>query len=87
MTDPRPDAAPDVMTIQIAGSPEEPERVLIVSRPDGGRVRVREWSAAGTSGEREMAVDEILALVTRAAGERRRVSEDLHAIRRWLGAR
>jgi hypothetical protein len=87
MTDRHADAAPDVMTIQIAGSPEEPERVLIVSRPADGRAHVREWSAAGSFGEREMAVDEIIAIVTRAIDERRRVSEDVHAIRRWLGAR
>jgi hypothetical protein len=77
-----------VLTIQIAGGRGEPERVLLVARPVGDRVRVREWNAAGTadtSTERDCSIDEVMALVTRAAREHRRVSEDPFTIRRWLG--
>jgi hypothetical protein len=81
-------ASPDVLTIQIQGGEGEPERVLLVDRPVGERVRVREWSSdasADTTEPRDWHVEDVLALVTRAQRSRRWVSEDAPTVRRWLG--
>ena len=83
-------AGPDVLQLQVEGGSGQPERMLIVSRPIGDRVRVREWNSAGTadaSTERDCSIDEIVALVVHANRERRRVSVDLVTIRQWLGVR
>ena len=75
------------LTLQIGGDAGEPERLLLIARPEGGRVRVREWTGAGWGGpprEREYAVAELLAVVAGAARARRRLSEDPRRVRRWL---
>ena len=75
------------LTLQIGGDASEPERLLLISRPEGGRVRVREWTGAGWGGaprEREYAVGELLAAVDGAVRARRRLSEDPARVRRWL---
>lgn len=75
------------LTIQVGGGDGEPERLLIVGRPSGGRVAVREWVGAGFGDpplEREMETRELLAQIERAISQRRKVSEELHRIRDWM---
>ena len=80
------DAASDSLTVQVQGRGREPERVLVLSRPRAGLVEVREF-AVGCDGPRDFTatVDELSDLFERAARKRRRMSEDLYAIRLWLG--
>ena len=83
--------APDTLTVQVQGGGEEPERVLVLSRPRDGRVAVREFAiGAGDEGgptEYSCSPDAVLAVIERATRERRRVSEDVQTIRRWLEGR
>jgi hypothetical protein len=71
----------------VQGGGGEPERIFVLSRPRGGEVDVREFAVGGPDGglsEYTCTTHEVLATVERALRERRRVSEDLYAIRRWL---
>ena len=83
---PSGDAAADSLTVQVQGGGREPERVLVLSRPREGLVEVREF-AVGCTAPRDFTatVDELYDLFERAARKRRRISEDLYAIRLWLG--
>ena len=77
----------DTLTVQLEGGRGSPERVLVLSRPHDGMVDVREFALGGDDGGRReytCAVDDVLALVERAVRRRRRVSEDLPTVRRWL---
>ena len=77
----------DELTVQVTASDGEPERLLKISRPRQGLVRVREWTSDGWGqppAEREMAADALLRALEEASRRRRRVSEELHRIRRWL---
>ena len=95
MPTPTPGAAPagdqpaHELTVHIGGGPGEPERLLRISRPEHGLVRVTErngtdWSSAV---ERVMAAEVLLRAVEEAAQQRRRLSEELYAVRRWLTSR
>jgi hypothetical protein len=88
MTEPRvpsfgdPD---DTLTVQVQGAGREPERVLTLSRPRGGVVEVREFSVVGAAPrDYTTAAADLLDQLERAARARRRLSEDLYTIRRWL---
>jgi hypothetical protein len=75
----------DTLTVQVQGAGREPERVLTLSRPRGGVVEVREFAVGGPA-PRDYRVDagELLDQLEQAARARRRLSEDLYTIRRWL---
>ena len=81
----------DELPVLITGPASEPERLMLVGRPDGGRVRIREWSGADWSAppaERELRCEELTEVVERAVRAGRRVNQSPHAVRRWLdGAR
>ena len=85
--------APDesgMLTVLVGAGAGEPERLYMIGRPAGGRVRVREWSTATwnqPAQEREMAVSELWSALERAHGARRRLSEELPRIRHWLDGR
>ena len=77
----------DTLTVQLEGGRGSPERVLILSKPHDGLVDVREFTLGGEEGGRReytCAVGDVLAVVERAVRGRRRVSEDLPTVRRWL---
>ena len=77
----------DVLTVQVGGGQGEPERLLHVSRPVGGLVRVREWTSEGWGApptERELSADALLNALERAAQQRRRLSQEIYRIRQWL---
>ena len=78
------------ISIQVQGGRGEPERLLVLSRVRDGRVEVREFrfGAEDEDGPREYSerADVVLGRLERAHHERRRLSEDMHSIRRWLGA-
>lgn len=85
----RPDegGSPDELTVQMGGGHGEPERLLHLSRPVDGLVRVREWTSDNwnvPATEREMPAEVLLRAFEEAARQRRRLSEDLYAIRLWL---
>ena len=74
------------LTVQVAGGDGEPERLLRISRPRNGLVRVRELSSDdwGRGDERELSAEALLRALEEAARQRRRLSEDLYRIRLWL---
>ena len=54
--------APEELPVFIMGPGADPERLILLGRPEAGRVRVREWSGADWSAppvEREVACGEI----------------------------
>jgi hypothetical protein len=88
-----PDAAPGgrpaTLTVQIqgGGAPDgapEPETVLVLDPPAGGRVRVREYPSPGAPVAYEAGAADVLARVEGAARAGRRVGAELLAVRRWL---
>ena len=76
----------DELVVQVGGGAGEPERLLHISRPVQGLVRVREWTSDdwNTPLERELSADALLRAIEEAARQRRRLSEELYRIRRWL---
>jgi|GEM_PF-1766450 len=90
---PRPDTTggsgeqEEMLTVQVGAGAGEPERLLHLSRPVDGMVRVREWTGESWNTpavEREMPAEVLLHAFEEAARERRRLSEALYAIRLWL---
>lgn len=82
-----PEAGPDELGVLISAGAGEPDRLLMLARPTAGRVRVREWSTHNWSSapdERELSVQDALAIFQRAAEARRRMSAALPEIRAWL---
>ena len=79
------------LTVLVGAGAGEPERLYVICRPTGGRVVVREWSTRTwnrPAEERELDVEELRAELERAWKERRRISEEMPTVRRWLdGAR
>ena len=76
------------LPVLITGPGTEPERLILVGRPAGGRVRVREWSGADWSAppiEREAACAEISDAVDRAVRAGRHVNQLPQVVRDWLG--
>ena len=76
------------LSVQIEGTRQEAERVLVLSRPHNGVVEAREF-AVGCTAPRELTfgVDEAYRIFERAQRDRRRIGHDLYAIRLWLGIR
>jgi hypothetical protein len=84
-----PPPAPDELVLQVGGGAGEPERLLHISRPVDGLVRVREWTSESWNTpplERELSARALLRAIEEAARQRRRVSEELYRVREWLGA-
>lgn len=78
----------DELPILIAGDAERPERLVLLSRPDGGRVSVREWTSSDWSrppAARTMESRELLAELEQAIRQGRRVNQEIYAVRHWLG--
>ncbi len=78
----------DHLVVQVDRAGDEPEYMLIISRPVDGRVRVREWSPANWGAEapeRELPADAVYSRIERAYRQRRRVSVDMYRVRTWLG--
>jgi hypothetical protein len=91
-----PDGTRETLTVQIAGGPNrtpgaagalEPDTVLVLDRPAGGRVAVREFPSPGAPIAYDARVDDVLARVEGAARAGRRVSAELYAVRQWLAGR
>lgn len=81
------DADEPTLTVQVEGTEREGVRLYVMSRPRGGRVRVREWRGEDWSAgplEREMDARSLLTEFQRAHDDRRRMSEELYRIRLWL---
>jgi hypothetical protein len=90
VSDPAPAGFGDeeFLTLRIGGSESQPERLLLVGRPVGGKVRVREWTTTtlNTAGANyEIDAAEMLADIQRASDARLPVSEEMYRVRRWLG--
>ena len=80
----------DTLVVQIAGLEGHPPSILELQRPEGGRVRVREWADGAwtlPARESEPSCEELLARFDRARKEGRHLSEDTLLIRGWLEGR
>ena len=83
-------AAPAELGVLISAGAGEPDRLLIMSRPHDGRVRVREWSIHNWSSapdESEIPVADVLAIFQSAYDARRRMSVSIKGIEAWLAGR
>lgn len=81
---------PDELGVLVAAGGGESERLVMLGKPAGGRVHVREWSSHNWSGppeERDAPVADVLAQLQRAYDARRRMSAGLAQIRAWLDGR
>ena len=77
----------DELTLQVGAGAGEPERLLHISRPVDGLVRVREWTSDAWNVppvERELAAAALLRALETAARQRRRLSQELYRVRQWL---
>jgi hypothetical protein len=77
----------EALSVQVQGGDGEPEKLFVLSRPRDGVVEVRELrfgAEHGTPAEYSASAAELYDAFVRAQRERRRVSEDLNRIRRWL---
>ena len=82
-----PEPPADELVVQVGGGRDEPERLLHVSRPKDGLVRVREWTSEGWNLpplERELSARALLEALEDAARRRRRLSQELARVRQWL---
>jgi hypothetical protein len=81
------DATNEFLTLHVAGGQGEPERLLLVGRPDNGRVRVREWTSRSWNSEGEdyeIDAETLLAGLERDFSARRAMSEEIYRVRQWL---
>jgi hypothetical protein len=80
------DPGDDELTVHLGSGGGEPERLLRISRPVDGLVRVREFSGDDWSApfERELSAEALLRAFEEAARQRRKLSEELYRIRLWL---
>ena len=65
------------------------ERVFVLSRPRNDLVEVREFGsscAAAAPRNYTASTDELLRIFRNAAKQRRRVSQEMHLIERWLSS-
>ncbi|MFL5575895.1 MAG: hypothetical protein ACJ79S_08015 [Gemmatimonadaceae bacterium] len=75
------------LSVQVQGGEGEPETLYVLSRPRAGVVEVREFRFGTDDGspvDYTVRADELYDALSRAHRQRRRLSEDLYAIRRWL---
>jgi hypothetical protein len=86
--DPTPLPAGDSLTVQVEGARGKPDQLYVLGRPRDGVVEVREQTFGETCAPREYAerADALLRRFERASRDRRRVSVELYALRRWLAA-
>lgn len=79
-------AGADEMPVLLGAGGGQLEALLLVGRPDGGRVRVREWTGDWSAPPRERVVDaqRLLAEIEDAQRAGRRVNQELYAVRLWL---
>lgn len=81
------DARPDFLTIQIAPTTREPEHLMLISRPDNGRVRIREWVGDGFGSpavERECEAAELYDRIEKMSRAGRHLGQELYRVRLWL---
>ncbi len=81
------DATSEFLTLRIAGGQGEPERLMLIGRPEAGQVRVREWTSRSWSSEGEdyeIDAEELLAGLERDFSARRAMSEEIYRVRQWL---
>jgi hypothetical protein len=84
--DPTPLPTGDTLTVQVEGARGTPDQLYVLGRPRGGVVEVREQTFGEGGAPREYAerAEDVLARFERAQRDRRRVSVELYALRRWL---
>lgn len=76
------------LPVLIAGSKEQPERLMLIGLPRGGTVNVREWSGDAWGqepAERSVDARSLFNEIEQAIRTGRRVNQEPFAIRRWLG--
>jgi hypothetical protein len=81
------DDGAESLSVQVAGGKGEPEKLYVLTRPRAGMVEVREFRFGSHQSEPLVYAASCEALLDdfeRAHQQRRRLSEDLHRIRRWL---
>jgi hypothetical protein len=81
------DATNEFLTLQVASGHGEPERLLLIGRPEAGRVRVREWTSRSWNSEGEdydIDAETLLAGLERDFSARRAMSEEIYRVRQWL---
>ena len=88
----REDGTRETLTVQITGGRAasgavEPDTVLVLDRPAGGRVAVREFPSPGAPVAYDARAEDVLARVEGAARAGRRVSAELYLVREWLAGR
>lgn len=79
--------APDFLTVQIAPTTREPEHLMLVGRPENGRVKVREWVGDGFGSpavERECEAVELYGRVEKMSRAGRLLGQELYRVRLWL---
>jgi hypothetical protein len=85
-----PDPDGDTITVLVGGSVAEPERLMLIMRPERGVVRLREWTSAdwaATPDERESPVEALYEDVEYAVKSGRSLNLGLPTLRRFLGIR
>lgn len=82
--------AREEMGVLITEGAGEPDRLIMVGRPSGGMVHLREWSTDNWNAapaERDSRVADAVAIFRAAFDARRRMSVSLQEIRSWLEGR
>jgi hypothetical protein len=86
----RPSEWRDTLVVQIAGKEGKPPSIIELERPQGGRVRAREWPDGEwtlPARESEPSYQDWLARFERVRKDGRQVSEGNLRIRAWLEGR
>ncbi|HJU74614.1 MAG TPA: hypothetical protein VJ717_12770 [Gemmatimonadaceae bacterium] len=81
------DVTSEFLTLRVAAGHGEPERLLLIGRPESGQVRVREWTSRSwnTEGDDyEIDAEELLAALERDFSAHRAMSEEIYRVRQWL---
>lgn len=81
------DDGAESLSVQVAGGNGEPEKLFVLTRPRAGKVEVREFRFGEHQSEPLVyaaSCESLLHDFERAHAERRRLSESLHRIERWL---
>lgn len=81
------DATSEFLTLRVAGGQGEPERLLLIGRPEERQVRVREWTSRSWNSEGEdyeIDAEDLLAGLERDFSARRAMSEEIFRVRQWL---
>lgn len=77
----------EFLTLRLGAAASQPERLMLIGRPQAGRVRVRQWTSDSwnTEGEDfETSAAELLADIERLAHARGQVSEEIFRVQSWL---